>query len=76
MLEVQVEHKPNPPKPHYPCMMKSKRSPLVVLFSRGNCGTVVVADEGGSPIGAHFVTWDMATFEHFDGAITLRNKAL
>ena len=57
----------------YPCLMKSKKSDLVVLFRKKECGMVVHAG-GLCDVGEEANNWDMSTFQPYVGTIALESK--
>lgn len=67
IIEKEVEK-----KAEYPCLMKSTKESLVVLFTGYGEGFVVWAGDGYSFFGESY-DWDMACFEPFNGTIELSN---
>ena len=58
----------------FPCLMKSKVSGIIVLFSGDQEGVVLYVDSVRYPIGHHAYDWDMDSFEPFRDRLILENQ--
>ena len=64
----------NEKKDTYPCIKRSKKTNLVVLFNGAESGTVIVADEHGEyTVGYFSEGWNDYTFAPTNGKVVLCN---
>lgn len=69
MINVSIEDKNCI---NYPCVMISKLSRTIVLFSKEKTGTVIFSNDF-KRIGEFDTKWNMEQFKNFDGIVRLSN---
>ena len=74
-MRVQIKREDEDQKIVYPCLMESKDSQSIVLFSGEGHGTIIVAGEwNDSSCGEFDIDWDMDRFIPFEGNLILSNE--
>ena len=72
---IKIEVKKGLASQKFPLLMISKESGNIVLFTKTNWGTILLAtkQETDHQLGYHSTCWNMDYFEPFMGEITLTN---
>lgn len=73
LTSAAIEVTPDAGTPNYPCLMRSRKSGVIVLFTRERVGVVVVPSQRYE-VGHACGVWRMATFAPFYGTVSIASK--
>lgn len=77
MIKTEIVKNISEEKSIYPCLKRSTRNDIIVLFSEKNTGTIVHIgpnEKVFSTVGIHETTWgEEVFFIPFNGEVALRN---
>lgn len=73
-MKTTVKRGDDTQKIDYPCLMMSRVSGNVVLFTSKGKGMCVHKGDSGWNVGCYTELWDMNAFNPFNGTVTLENE--